>query len=366
MGQPPVVVVRVAVAHGLACGLELFGVGALAQLGHGGGGDDLLAVELTALAQRFAQAAQVAQRGADADAGGLGAVGVGEDIGVLLGADGGPDALGHQRGKALAGDALQYPADDLGVDRLVRKALAVLALFLHGGQVVEQSLGAGVAGGCGHQAGGDEVLEDARGGVGEVLGVFDAGGHVQRLLHGGVGPGAAGQLGQVAGDGGGGVDEAFVDQLGGQQAGERLAHGPQHMGYMRLVADVVALVHHAALVQHQQAVGVGGLLPGGQGGLAALVVDEGQGFELARLGQQLAGRAGATPDAGGGPQLAQVVQGPAGVGVLEDVGQAHHLVGRGRKALHELQGHGVGGLGRRQRRLRVAGLGQGEKGRGNG
>ena len=134
VGYPPLVVVRVARAHGRARGLaELGGVGPFAQLGNGGGRDDLLAVEAAVGSQHLAQTAQVTQSGVHAHAGGLAAIGVGKHIRVLLRAQLGPDALGQQRGVALARHALQQPAQHFRVHRLVGKCGAVLAVLLHGG-----------------------------------------------------------------------------------------------------------------------------------------------------------------------------------------------------------------------------------------
>ena len=376
MGYPPLVVVRVARAHGRARGLaELGGVGPFAQLGNGGGRDDLLAVEAAVGSQHLAQTAQVTQSGVHAHAGGLAAIGVGKHIRVLLRAQLGPDALGQQRGVALARHALQQPAQHFRVHRLVGKCGAVLAVLLHSGQVLGHALGPIAAGARRLQARSGQVLKDTGGGVRKVFGVFDAGGHVQGLLHGGIGPGAVGQLGQVTHDARTGVDGAFLDELRHQQPHQRFAHGPQHMRLLRLHADVIALVRHTAPVQHEHGVGVRGLLPIGQRGGGALVVGKRQGVgQGARRGGQCAGRCCTPPDGSRGPQFAQVLRGPAHVGVLEDVGQPHDLVGCRGEALHQLQGHRVGGV-RRWQLLSLGltvrsgpqqGAGQGDGGEGRG
>ena len=109
-----------------------------------------------------------------------------------------------------------------------------------------------------------QVLEDAGGRVAEVFLVGNAGGHVERLLHGGIRPGAVFQLRQVLRDQGVRVDDPFLDQHRREQAGERLAHGPQRVRLVRRHAGVVLLVDDRALVQHEQAVGVRRALPVGQ------------------------------------------------------------------------------------------------------
>src|SRR5215218_6815254 len=89
--DPPLVMIGIAGARHEPAGLELLGVGTLADFVDHGLGNDLLLAGPAVVAQHLAEAAEIAQCGADPDAGNLRAGGIDPDKAVLFGADIAPD-----------------------------------------------------------------------------------------------------------------------------------------------------------------------------------------------------------------------------------------------------------------------------------
>jgi hypothetical protein len=80
---------------------------------------DLRALGVSAISHHLAKACQVAQRGVEATAGKLGACGVDRDVGIVLGAQPGPNALRQVIGQRLASDTAVDPAQGVGIDGFV-------------------------------------------------------------------------------------------------------------------------------------------------------------------------------------------------------------------------------------------------------
>ncbi len=130
--------------------------------------------------------------------------------------------------------------------------------FLDGQQKLVEGLGAVVAGGSGYHAAGPCVVEDFSLGVGIVLGVLDAGGHVEQLTHGDVAKTGVLEFGNVGRGECVLVDHTLRHQHGAQGAYERLGHRHGDVLTLRLEHTEVALVDDAALVHHHDAIGVVG------------------------------------------------------------------------------------------------------------
>ena len=150
-------------------------------------------------------------------------------------------------------------------------------------------------------------------------------------------PGATLKFGHVARHQRIRVKAPLLHQLSGEQAGKALRDGEQQVGRLRLHAVHVALEDNAALVKHDNGIGVGLTKPVVHRQRAALVVHKREPFERQRRSGQRGHRAPAATDVACGHQFARVLQRPTHLGVPAPVGVAHHLVRRWRKALHEAE-----------------------------
>ena len=294
-------------------------IAAPADIVHGGCGNDLLAVELAPVAQHLAKARQVPQAQVQAAACKGRARGVHRHVGILLGAQAAPDALGQQIGHRLAAHARQHPAQRIGVGRAVAEGLAVHAFGLHGLQEFVVAARPGVVLGLGQRVARCRVRPDLGLGVRIVFAEAYARGHVHELAHRGVAEGRDRQLGHVLRHAARGVELPLGSQHGRQRSDEGLGHRHGAVLAFGFEHAEVALIDHAALVQHHDAVGVVGLeriAPGH--GLAGTQWREAQLVDVVaqRLGQRRCRRQAAR-HIHGGHELAKVRDAPAHGGKLE-------------------------------------------------
>ena len=363
--DPPHVLVRPAGQQRVARLGEGGALAAARDLGHRRGRDRLLPVHAAAVAHGLAEARQVAQRGVEPAAAGFGAHAVDHEVRILLGTDALPDLLAQQFGQGLVAGAAQDPRQHLGVDRLVGEGIAMRAVLLQGLEEVVEGLRARVVGALRQHAPGAGVVPDLGLGIGIVLRVLHADGHVHHLAHRGVAIGGAGHLGQVARHGRGGVELAFGHEDGRQRADEGLGDRHREVRPLRRQRAGIAFEHHLPAVQHEDAVGVGAC----EHLLEVQVLAAADRLEAhlpgidrrGGRGQGLRG-AGAAPHVGGGHQLADVREGPARarVHVAARVVEGDEPVRRRREALHPAQclDRGGGRVGQRRRRG-AGGLGGG-------
>ena len=258
-------------------------------------------------------------------------------MGILLHAELLPKALAHELGPVPARGARDDPAQHLGVHRAVDEALAVLALLLERLEEIVDRGRSLVARRARQHAAGPAVAKDLGRGVGVGLAKAHAPRHVHHLAHLHVAPGAARQFGHVLRDPRLVVDLAVVHELRGHQPGEGLGDREQQVRGPWPHRVVVALVHHAPPVQHDDGVGVGALQPLVHRDGLALVILEGQAAERVRIGREGRRRARAAPDVARGLQLAQMLQRPAHLRVLVGIATVHALRAFGRKVLHVAQ-----------------------------
>ena len=254
--DPPHVAVGPAALRRRVAAAEQGGIAAAPDVVHHAARHDLLAVEEAVAPHHLAQPGQVAQRGVQAAAGKLGAVGVNGDAGIVLGTQPRPEALRQQAGGVLAGGAPHHPGQRVGVDRAVGKLPAMVALFLHPGHGLAEAGRALVARRARQHLAGQHMGPDLGVGVGIVFREAQRGGHVQQLAQRGVTQTAGGQLGHPAGDGAVLSQPALGQQGGTQQADEALGQAHRDVRPVGVEGAEVALMHDAALVQHDDAVGV--------------------------------------------------------------------------------------------------------------
>ena len=343
---------------GKECGLTT-----VADAGDGSGRHDLFAADAALVQHQLAQTRQVTQADVETTAGKRRADGVSGEEGFALGADAAPNALGEELGHRLTAAARDQPAQGVGIDGLVSEGLAMGAAFLHRLQILEIAARAGVVLGLGQGAAGH--------GVGAQVGIFrvgQRGGHVHDLPHRRIAKGAVLQLGDDAANECGIIQLAFGHQHLAKQAGDGFGHRHHRMQAVRLQAAVVALIHHSAMVKHEDAVGVvggKGLVPGHRRIRTERGETDAVQPRVERKRQWACARA-ALAHAHVGHELAKVAHRPAQLGKGEEVGvgEADGLVGGRWKALHPAHCLGIGIL-RRQRRRRLR-QGAGRYGEGHG
>ncbi len=354
--HPPHVAVAPALQQRVAALDEGGLVAAAADVFDGGLGHDLPAFHAAVVAQHLAEAREVAQARVQAAAREGRADGIDGEVGVLLGAQVAPDALRQQLRHGAAGGARDHPAQHVGVDGLVAEAFAMLAFRLHGLQELVIAARAGVVLRLGQRVACLRMGPDLGLRVGVVLAELQARGHVEHLAHGGVAEGRGRELGHVVGDRLVGVERAFGHQHRAQRADHRL--GDRHGAVLAVVLQhaEVALVDHAAAVQHEDAVGVGGgqrCVPG-HGRLRAERREAERVDVLAQSMGQGGGRTEPARHVHGRHQLAEIRHAPAHRRKLEiaAVVETQRAVGRWRRTGHPAEpggvaggGVGVGGIG---------------------
>ena len=314
--------------------------------------DHLLAVELALVADHLSEAGEVAQCGVQSAAAGFGADRIHHEIGVVLGAELLPDFFRQQVRQRLAGRALDDPRQHLGVGGLVGERLAVLAFLLQLDEEFVERARAGIVGRQRHHAAGARIVEHFGLRIGVVLRVFDADGHIHHFAHGGVAVGRVLQLGDILDDLCVGIELAFRNQHRRQRADEGFRHRKGDVRLVRIAGAEIFLVDDLALVQHQQAVGIGQRRHVAEGDLFAVHGGDGNLVDVLLGARQLHDRAFAARDVRGRRQFADVAERPARAGefAARTVAEAHDLVRRRRKTLHDLVGDGIGL--RRGRQLR--------------
>ncbi len=211
----------------------------------------------------------------------------------------------------------------------------MFAAFTQRRQVLVQGFVLGVLGGCRLEATGVAILGAFRRRIVVQLGVMDAHGHVEQLTHGGVAEGTASQLRHIVLGLRLGIEDALVDQLFTEYADQRLGDREHDVAVSGDLAIEVALVHHAPLVQHQEAVGLAGQQMVEGGNAAAARTLERQTFQgHRRIGQHRVG-AWAGGDVDGRAQARQVAEAPAIERRRHPVGPGHALFRLGRETLHQ-------------------------------
>jgi hypothetical protein len=140
------------------------------------------------------------------------------------------------------------------------------------------------------------------------------------------------------------IEPAFVGQQQHQRADEAFRHRKGDVGAIGRIGAAGAFIHHAALVQHDDAIGEIGIkgLPPGQRPAIERRVGHGIKIDTQRA-RQRRHRPGA-PDGGGGHQLVEMAEGPARAREAPHGGiiPAHLFVTRRRVALHQAQPGGIG------------------------
>ncbi|MNS85760.1 hypothetical protein D3C72_1196340 [compost metagenome] len=250
-------------------------------------------------------------------------------VGIVLG-KAGPEPFGDELRPALAGDAPDGPGDGLRRSVLVipGAALASIAGRMDRLQeVIDVVRRVRLARHHADRAKQAEVR-------GQRFRVADLHFHVEVLLHRGLAERVARQFGHILRQPGLWIELAFLHQHRRQQARHRLGHRRPDMRLVRPEAAEVALVHDAALVQHDKAVGVGIAQVVGQPHGIARHAEGGAVQPVARVPGQRHGVRG-MPDAGCGRHLARVAQRPAHERRAQAVAAADLLVGRRREALHD-------------------------------
>ncbi len=176
---------------------------------------------------------------------------------VLLRAHRHPDAIGQQISQRHAARAPADEGQHVGIDGLVGEGLAVLALLLLRAQEIEDVGRAFIARRDRRHAVRAPQPPDVGIPVGINLGVFEARGHIHRLVHARVAERAGLQLGDIVRDRRLRIDLALGDQNAGERAGERFRHRHPDMRLVRLQRAEIALVDQPAPVQHRDAVRIG-------------------------------------------------------------------------------------------------------------
>jgi hypothetical protein len=223
------------------------------------------------------------------------------------------------------------------------------ALPAHAAQIVEVAARSAGAGCGGQRAASRGVLPDFRIGIGIVFAVLQGGRHFEHLLYRCIAERAAGQLGNDRAYGLGFFQHAFGHQHFAQQPGNRFGDGHRTVLAARIQAAGVLLIHHDAVMQHHDAVGVVGLQRL-RPGHARRAVQGLEGDRIDRAVQPLRqgrGGAGSAGDAYGGHQFAEVADGPAQFREAEivRVGVADALAFRRWETLHPAENARVGGAG---------------------
>ena len=276
-------------------------------------------------------------------------------IGVLLCPHGAPQAGGCECCHGLPGYAADDPAQHVRVDGPVMERLAVPALGLHLRKVLPVAVRAVLALGFRERAGGSGIAPDIGGRISIVFREPDPRGHVHDLSDRRAAKGAARDLGNEVPDQSAVVQRALGHQDLGQKAGHGLGH--RHCGVLAVFgqASEVALIDHAALVKHKNAVRVVGVKRGFP--RHRLILTHGHkgqaidpGAEIGKLDRRGVGQwnrcVQAAADLLGGQELPQVADRPSepGKAEVDRLGLGDDLVLWRRKALHPAHDGGIGVL----------------------
>ena len=271
------------------------------------GHDDAVA-DPAALQVQLAEPGQVAQGRADAAVGHRVAVRVDGDLRVELGAHRLPQFGGDELVQPRPGRPLDHPRQHVGEDRAVPERAAVRPVVRQRREVAERVRGPGLPVIRAPQV---YPLIRAHVGLGVVVALVEAGAgpHVQQVLHGRTLERGAGEFRDDLLHPGRDRQLAPAGQHAGDRGGHRLGHRHQQVRDVGRQAVEVVLGHHLALVQHQEAVGVGLGQQLGDAQLAAGVLEP-QAEDVAFRARQRPGRPVRAGDPRRRDQLADVLEGP--------------------------------------------------------
>ena len=297
---------------------------------------DLAAVEAAVIADRLAEAGEIAQRRRKAAAAAFGADAVDVIMRVLFRAHRNPDALGEKIGQRHAARPPADPGQHVGIDGLVGEGLAVLALLLLRAQEIENIGRAFIARLDRRHAVRPPQPEHAGILVGIDLGVFEARRHIHRLVHARITERAGLQLGHIVRDRRLRIDLALRHQNAGERAGERFCHRHRDVRLVRLQRAEIALVDQLAPVQHGDAVGIGLLEHARKRHRPPVHRDRSGRADIMLLARQHRRGPCPAPDIHRRHQLADIAPGPAQFGEAAEraVLEGDGFIRRRRKALH--------------------------------
>ncbi len=271
------------------------------------GHDDALA-DPAVLQVELAEPGQVAQGRADASVGHRVAVRVDGDLRVELGAHRLPQLPGDELVQPRASGPLNHPRQHVGEDRAVPERAAVRPVVRQRREVAQRVRGPGLPVVRAPQV---HPLVGAHVGFGIVIALVEPGSgpHVQQVLHGRALERGAAQFRDDLFHPGRDRQLASPGEHSGDRGRHRLGHRHQQVRDVGRQAVEVMLGHHLALVQHQEAVGVGLLQQLGYGQLT-VGVGEPQAEDVALGARQRPGRPFRARDLRRRDQLADVLEGP--------------------------------------------------------
>ena len=231
---------------------------------------------------------------------------------VISASNSAPIGCHSSRGDELvqpgSGRPLDHPGQHVGEDRAVPERAAVRPVVLQRREVAERVRGPGLTVVRAPQV---HPLVGAHVGLGIVVVLVEPGPgpHVQQVLHGRALERGTAEFRDDLLDAGGDRQLAPADQHAGDRRGHRLGHGHQQVRDVGGQAVEVVLGHDLALVQHQEAVGVG-LRQQLSHAQLTVRVPEPETQDVAFRARQRPGRPRRARDPRRRDQLADVLEGP--------------------------------------------------------